>query len=629
MKQSLYTVIAAVAVVALGGAAYVSVPGLESPRRKVDTLADRGAESARRALDLYTDGLARENAVVSRRVVTDFSRLNELIENDNRPATEALEAEAERVNTLMDSTRAAIRELEDRYSSLGGSGQAYDPGRVRFGGNVSAMTQAMTEGVQRMETLSAENRRLLTAASNRVNEAINEQVGEASGADSLAANRLKGVVLYEQGQVAQREALPLQSAAHAVLYDLAGVGFKLSALEEEARVVAASGIVDEISRADSGIRETETRHKELSDEVTELESRIADLMQQIEQQNAVAEEARTRMDEMESRGLNYGDPAAVETFQREYEALALRHRTAVREALALQHGTLANARIDESGDLLRGEFVPERNGGSIEYVLGLDEYERRRRAAESQRGAVADLLNEQKAQLDRFQQTRSRLEAQAAAAQERYDTLAGQARDLWSKFAELRDQVAAKEDQAVKLFKNAATAFAAASRIATARRTDVPPDVDEFSAGSLRSRDDAMAAHADCQAADANLQAALVLYDRYQLLSRASEVLGEVGAVAATQPSADTLAASASEAKEQGRDLLDKSITTLERSSGKLNRHWTVAATVAAADYALFLFGEESLRDLAIANYQSAIEGREQQDLVRPYVERLRQLRDR
>jgi DNA repair exonuclease SbcCD ATPase subunit len=334
------------------------------------------------------------------------------------------------------------------------------------------------------------------------------------------------------------------------------------------------------------------------------------------------------MDEMESRGLNYGDPAAVDSFRQEYEALALRHRMAVRLALELEHGTLTGARIDESGDLLRGKFVPE-GGGEIGYVPGLDEYERSMRAADSQRAAVGGLLDEQRAQLERFRETQSRLEAQVAEAQQRSESLTAEARSHWARFLELREQAAAKEDQAIKMFKNAAASFAAASRIAMTRVSDVPAEVDEFSSGSLTREDQWLAAHADCQGADANLQAALLLYDRFRLLTRAGEVMDVVGEAAATQPSADALAASAAEAMEQGQELLDKAITTLERSSGKLRKHWTVTATVAAADYALSLFGDESLRELAIANYQSAVEGREQDELVRPYVERLEQLRDR
>jgi hypothetical protein len=153
--------------------------------------------------------------------------------------------------------------------------------------------------------------------------------------------------------------------------------------------------------------------------------------------------------------------------------------------------------------------------------------------------------------------------------------------------------------------------------------------VDEFSAGSVKSGDDWLAAHADCQGAGANLQAALLLYGRYRLLERAGAVMDGFGDAASTQPGTDVFASSAAEAMEQGKDLLDKAITSLERSSGKLRKHWTVTATVAAADYALSLFGDESLRELAIANYQSVVEGREQDELVRPFAERLEQLRNR
>ena len=82
-------------------------------------------------------------------------------------------------------------------------------------------------------------------------------------------------------------------------------------------------------------------------------------------------------------------------------------------------------------------------------------------------------------------------------------------------------------------------------------------------------------------------------------------------------------------AKADAESILNDAIESFEGASRKLKEHWSVAASVAAADYMLALFDHPELVNVAIANYQSVVKDRESEPRLRPFVERLDQLRHR
>ena len=70
-------------------------------------------------------------------------------------------------------------------------------------------------------------------------------------------------------------------------------------------------------------------------------------------------------------------------------------------------------------------------------------------------------------------------------------------------------------------------------------------------------------------------------------------------------------------------------MNVLESVHGKVERHWTVTAQAAAANDLLALFGQEDYADDALEAYRTAVQGRENQPFVAPFLARINRLENR
>ena len=630
VRERFLTLVTAGAVVVAGGVVYWLLPAADAPRHKLAQTVQRETEGARRMLDAYSRSLG---AVASDPVepvagALTADRITGLLESDNRPAAKALDTEADRLNKLRRGAYNQIRALDDRLTALDPSVQVTPPAPVRFANNVSAMKNDMTQGVTERQRAEKNLDALLNQATDRLKQAVATQVGDLTGRDSLAANRLLAGALMQQGAKAQREASRCGLDLLQVIDGLSAISLRAAELHAATGVVEQSEIDRRIDRARQKVADAQAVLNERSRTAAELDHIVQQTRDRIAEQESIADRARAAMDALEMRGLRYEDPSAVEQFRSQYEQLASSYRGALRRAEALKHGTLGNARIDDSGDLLTGRYVSE-SDDRIDYEPGLDEYARRLAEAQNAETEAKRILEQTRREHARLEDLRQRLVAVQQNAAQTLSRVADDARTMVDRYKKLKLTVTGAEDEALRYYDQAARTFKQAAATARQRVSDVPVDAGEDSAQSLVREDRWLTAQINCQYADAQVAGAAVLLDRMHRLSQARQVIEDIAGSIKGLADPGVPAAEIDEAQSQGRDRLDKAITALESASRDLQSHWTVTATLAAADYMLSLFGDPSLVSVSIANYQNVVNGREDNPLVRPFKERLEQLRSR
>ncbi len=623
-------------VVVLGGAAYFFLPTLQSSRRIVDERADEGAERARRLLDKYEPDAdyyatmvekAGVNATESGQSLDDwFAR--------QRPTSEdSLQAEADRLNDMLEGSRRRLNHARQELARLAPGGQEVPQSPIRFGGNVAQQAGWMQKGLAAREPFAKENVQYLKQSLSAANQATSITDGGASASDNLQANRMKAVALDQQAGAEARQAERLADEASQHLNDLAATANLIARVKGSEKLVAGSGVEDRISATQQRIDEL-TRHRdELDGQITDLEGKIAQTRDEIQKQLAAASDAQAQMDDLERHGLDYEHADAVERFRQEYDQYAKTLREASRRAADLQHGMLSNAKIDPAGGYLDGKFISEPASAEIEYTAGLDEFEGQLASLKMQRDGAGQILESTQAELDRLNRLVGSLQAEESKAAQRLQDLRETARTQLEAYIAKRSEVTAAEDKAINTYKQSARAYKTAERSARARTQNVPPGAVQPGKPSpyeLVEQDQWLAARVLCQAAQANLEASMVLYNRYSGLKAASSLLSSVqNDVTLSDISLDDIARQIAEAQTQGKELVNDAADALEKSARDLRNHWTVAATLAAADYMLALYGEPQMVEVAMANYRAVVQGRENDPYVQPFAQRLEELRNR
>lgn len=630
MKERFVTLVTTGIVIVAGGAVFWLLPNFDAPRGKLSQAVGRDAEAGRRLLDEYSLSLSAVAGDPIDPIAPDLSadQVTGMIESDNRPAAEALDAEAERINTLRRDAYGQLRELDERLKSLDASAEVPISGPVRFGNNVNAMASAMRDGVSHSNKVASRIKSDLDKAAARLQAAVNEQVGELSGQDSLTAARLLAAAQMQKGKRAQREASVVGQDLLSVVNDLSALGMKAAEFHAATDLVSRSDVDRRIDDARRKVADAQEMVNERQQKASQLADSVKQIKDSIAQEEATADRARARMDELEMRGLRYEDPRAVESFRSQYEQLAQSYRTSLRAAQALKHGTLANARIDDTGDLLSGDYIAA-SDAEMDYQPGLDEYERQLTAAQSDVEESTRILEQVRREHERLEDMRRRLVAAQQDAIKKLAQVADQAKSMIDNYKELKMSVTGAEDEALQNFDKAAGQYKRAAAAAQRRVNDVPVDAVEGSAGSLMRDDRWLVAQVNAQFADANLAGASVLLDRMHRLTQARRVLENLSQSIDGLVDPDISAAEIDEAQLQGKDRAEKAVAALESASRDLRSHWTVAASLAAADYMLHLFGEPDMIEVAIANYQNVVNGREDNPLVQPYRDRLEQLKSR
>ncbi|MCA9250057.1 MAG: hypothetical protein KDA54_02900 [Phycisphaerales bacterium] len=636
MKPVAQVVLTGALVGGAGLAAWTFLPKLQSPRNLVATEAGENSEIARRLIDQYDPGADVAQTVVDRAGIDDDltgERVNSLIESDSRRAQDVLEQEAERINEMLKDSVNRLREHDQKFSEMAGDTVSTTSGSVNFGNNSSSMSQSMNDGLSQSKSVAQSNADFLKSATSASAKALQASAGEASGRDSLIGNRTHGVALYHEGLSLDRKARLVRSEADAKLFDLSQLAAKQRHRQSESELVKDSGIEEAIQKQNGRVAEAQQEHDEFVKSAQGIESRIEAVKSEIETHSATASTLRKTLDDLESRGVEFGDQGAGDAFQQEYETTSASYRSVLSRIHTLQHGSISGAHLEMGGDLVTGDYVPDKDGGEIEYELGLDELERRLVQLGWEETGAKQVLDDEKDELNRLENLKSSLVAKASAARTAMDEGNQEVSSLFEAYRGLETEAKTLEDQAIDTLKQASRAFASAKSAAQARMRDLPEvsaEKEEFSPNKLIKEDIWLEGQLASQAADSQTRAAMVLYDRFMHLGKAIALCESLGSVFGELDfGVAEMSEARAAAKADAESILNDAIESFEGASRKLKEHWSVAASVAAADYMLALFDHPELVNVAIANYQSVVKDRESEPRLRPFVERLDQLRHR
>jgi hypothetical protein len=634
VKDRAIVVLTAVVVTALGGAAYLFAPALQSDERKLEARVGAGAEHARRILDQFNAELDAATAIVDESGVAGeltVERVEAIVSDDHRDATAALQQESQRMQEMLKGAANRIRNLDTQLAELDGGAEIAPFPSTTLGSSPGQALSTLKQGVQWRERAQKENRSRLSSALSEVGGALSATEGEASGSNSVTANRIKGIAHFQEGDAAAREAALARSAADGQLFVMQQAARALAAARTRSRITDTSQVGAAIATRQEELAAARAQRDTVQARVDALAAEAADLEQRISGQEDIAQRARQRMEELEERGLDYALRDSAQRFAADYRPAAGAYRAAIREQHALRHGRLGNARIDDSGDLLAGGFVAATPGQDIEYVRGLDDVRADLAAAETELAGREMGLTQVEDQLRDVQALREQFVATADRAQDAATDHQRNIADAYAAYRAQADKARAAEDAAIRKYKSAASAFTAAQRAGSTRVSNVPTDLDpaamERSPYALIQTDRWIGAEARSEAADASVWAALVWFERYTQLSQALAVLGEVNAQAPLgEFDRAALEQAAAEARDAGTQLAEDAVRDLETAARDLGSHWTVAASLAGANYVLSLFGNPQLRGLAIQNYLAVVKDREDNPDVRPFKRRLEQL---
>lgn len=619
-----------------GFAAWTFLPKLQAPSSLVATEAGENSETARRLIDQYDPAAEGARTAVERSgLASDLTseRIGTLVEGDSHRAQDVLDQEATRINDMLKDSVSRLRQHDQRFSELTGETTSTTQGAVNFGNNTGSMTQNMTDGLSQSMTVAQSNTALLNSATSASAKALQASFGDASGRDSLVGNRMHGVALYHEGLALDRKARLVRTEADAKLFELSQLAVEQKQRKAEANVVINSGIEASIEKQSERLAEAQKAHDAIAKSVQDTEAKIAAVKAEIETQSAMASSLRAQLDALESRGVQFGSQNAGDAFAREYESLSSSYRDVLSRAHALQYGSIRGAHLEMGGDLVTGQYVPDQEGGEIEYELGLDELERRLVQLGWEETGAKQVLDDETAELNRLEGLKVAYEARANAAQSAIQEGDQQAAATFAAYQELTTETSSHEENAIEMFKKASDAFGAAKRVAQSRMTDLPQlsaEKEELSPGALIKKDRWLVGQMASQAADSQTRASMILYDRFAHLGIA---LAVCEGLESTFPELDLKLAEMTDAiaasKTSAEEILEDAMDGFEGAGQGFENHWSVAASVAAADYMMALFDHPELVNVAIANYQSVVKDRETEPRLRPFVDRLEQLRKR
>ncbi len=599
MKNQGVAGFALVVCLVVGGAGYLFAPALQNSARTNHEEASRKVEEARRLLSLYNAGVERVASLTA------------------GAATGAEQA----VEKARDEAFATLYQDEvDATVDAFGLDRSRRP--------TGPIDKQLRDGAGSLAALVAENDRLLADALTAVSAAI------SLAPEHAPANRLKGAILYFQGQSLARKSAAARVEALAARDRVAAAAAAVAAVQPRTTLVSNSGINEELTSMESQLATHQAAAGEVKRELAGLETNIARLEGELAAATAEADAARARMEEMSRKGMDLSRQDGYAMYDRDYSAAAETYRRALSRIHAINHGTLPNATIDASGDYLRGAYQENGRSENLTAAPGLSHYR-----AERERVAAAVASADEA--VSRYQERIGRLKGILATYQQQQTTAASSIQsDRAAGTAAIEELIRASDEagriegEAIRKFTQAAGAYRTAESSADAAVRDaaeasrsVTTEAEAVSSVSIVKDDSWIGAHIATEQAAAETAAAWQHYQQYQHETANAELLASAApALGASDATAEARRALAEQARTAGLGLARSAGQIFQRSHGKLGRNWTVVAEYAGTAYLLVLFGErQHLKDV-IANYRNAIAGREATPAAAPFKERLSKL---
>ncbi|MHC4697828.1 MAG: coiled-coil domain-containing protein [Planctomycetota bacterium] len=618
MKQNLVASVVAIAALVLCGIGWLVLPWLEGAQRAVDAEAAVHLERARRSLDKYDYGWEYKSLLLDRLaevgVDVDVEDPDELID----VGADEYQAKHEDLWEIYQPTdwQASPRPRRANYGNL--------PGQIR-------------EGISARAELVDENRARLEQALAAVERALSVSSGDASSRSYAEATRLKGVIRFHMGLAEWLRARVKRLEADPYRSELIALAIKVSESDATRALAADSGIDEQIEMLEARLADAEGRLNQDKEELTRLDATVRNFRTRIAAVQSRASETRKALGELQAGGIDFSDPDGSETFRTRLMEQDKLYRDAMRELRSLEVGSFPHAKIDYTGDYLRGSYVE--NGSSTDLTVehGLQHYE-------NGRDVLAAAVHEQEQAMDDFRADIARLENMKAAyvgARDRAIRDAAEAEqaavDVYAELNRVESEASAMEEDALDLLEQSAQAAARAAKdarqwVSNARELTrgVSREAKQRSALAKRSGDGWMGGYMTAQEAEARIAKAWIYHARYEAHNQNADVLTRVSQLLELEEAdPDVERANATDARDAGVEEVTKAIGRLEEAHKAADQPWTIIAQEAGALYLLSMFGEPSYVDDAIQAYENATEGREDKRYAEKFVTRLRRLRSR
>ncbi len=640
LTGKIQTLLVALIVPATLGVLYVGVPMLTSGMPIVSDQAGRHVETARRMIRKYGVNEERLSDLLAQLAdwgespALDSDRINALLEGDRTilaPAEEHLKSLAKSGNV------GAQRELESRFEAMGGQRDGSLTPQSSFGANVGQMAGVIRDAIRQRDQLIGENDKLLASAIAELEAAGNVSSGDATGRDFFATSRLKGAVQLVQATRSLRKAHLLRLRADEHREELVNLASQAAKLKIDTDLVNAGGVLRNVEQLrtqslqlQKTIDDSEADLRQLTGTIGDLEARVAGFRDR-------ARQARDTMDKLETDGVDMTDPNGSQVFADTYAAAASQYREAASNAHRLEHGTLTNARIDESMNFVTGQYQPADAGSDIKVQRGLIDYQHDRETTAVELEGLKAALVSVRESITQLQETADAHAATSANARKKLTDIQATASESFKTYETTIVEADKSLDDATRIARQAGQSLSASAttadqwtRDASDRIATASPEAMGRSAFKLQADDRWLAAQIRNESAQAELLVGRALVNKFELSREAGGLFAKVGDMLSLSPTdAGALAGRQSALREEATDALRKSVNSFERTSRELNKSWTIAAQLGGVHYLLSLVENTDHADTAILNYQAAVDGRESKPFVAPFAARLKYLRQK
>jgi chromosome segregation ATPase len=629
-----------IAVPLVFAAAYLASPVLLSPQAVVDERSGEHVERARRMVMQYGQNVDRLGVVLaqleSHGVDTSLQMedVDRIIESNMDTIDQADEVLTEVSRGVSSSRR---RDLDETFRAAGGTSEVSLSLLSRIGGNSTTALRNAREGLRVRDRILSENERLLDDALAEVNAAIAVSEGDASAAQDPRANRLKGIILVAQSRVLERRMNQAYAAVDGPRAELVELASTVTRFEEMSRVEDRSQIQQRIEAMEDAAADLRARIKMHRERYDIVQRTIEDLETRIDRATGFVHEARAAMDEMERLEANLLDHYGAERFAQDYEALSKTHREASAVAHRLRYGTLVGARIDDSGDYLKGSFVLDDGSSAIVEKRGLVDYEHDLETAQLDIDGLESTLADLQTNLDEMTALAERYRSESASAGEAVERTKQRAAGVYSSLSakaqegdELAEKAIQKARGAIQVLRTAASSAGTDARDARDALDLVGPTRQDKSPLKLQADAKWVAGQLNNELAQARYQLGRVMAARYVSASGlfdAARIAKSAFGLGDADPAA--FATIRDTAREEGGEALRDAIRDFDKSFRDLSSNWTVPAEAGAAHDLLATLEHPGHVATAIQNYQQAADGAAGQLDSTPISTRLEQLRRR
>lgn len=631
-KTSVLVIAGALFVVATGAAA-VMVPRMQSAHSAGESEVNTHLERARRVLAQYDNNLSVEAGI--REVAGDqpfdlpSERLEELLDDPDLDitgkASEELQVYARRPE--IQGLDPAEEELLTKIYGPVNWQQHRSPRPPSRVSGAGMITKGNTEQHRRLGA----NHKLLADALQEVSVALAVSRGDYSGRQHAAANRLQGMILYEQGLALEQKLLMMRSRLAERRLALKRQASKIAALAQDQGLTAASEIELRIADAQAEQDRVAGTIDEKKALVSELESKVGDLEQRVAAAADRSEAAREAMETLQDMGVDLASSDGLDQFNLAFNEQAVNYRRALAEAHALRYGTLEGATIDHSGDHIRGRYVPIERDGEIRQQRGLVHYRNDLETAQAELTKMEEQGVQQQESVQALREVKRNLDQRVklsadAIAQERTQTESDYAEfdELDGRVREIEQDGIGHFEKSIAAFKKAGTGVQNEENRARGESPD-NPERKPYHYSAVAGDQGWLRGQILAQQADAEIAIGLIFLGSYQDAGSNIADLGELD-IARDDLAGweETIQASKTAAVERAQSAIDILDNQAQDRIGDGN--WTVAAEIGAAHYILSLLDVELEAERALEWYKVAVEDREalvpEHVFMRDYIER-------